>query len=70
MKINPWWIAGFVMLIAIVPIFYKVVVGLIGAGILINRFLTRLMGLVDTGSRVKEMVDDLKEHEIIVEDSE
>ena len=58
------------MLIAIVPIFYKVVVGLIGAGILINRFLSRLMGLVDTGSRVKEMVDDLKEHEIIVEDSE
>ena len=70
MKINPWWIASFVMLIAIVPIFYKVVVGLIGAGILINRFLSRLMGLVDTGSRVKEMVDDLKEHEIIVEDSE
>ena len=70
MKMNPWWIAGFVMLIAILPIFYKVLVGLIGAGIVINRFLSRLMGLVDTSSRVKEMVDDLKEHEIIVEDTE
>ena len=70
MKMNPWWIAGFVMLIAILPIFYKVLVGLIGAGIVIDRFLSRLMGLVDTSSRVKEMVDDLKEHEIIVEDTE
>ena len=52
---------------------YKLVVGLIGVGFLVNRFLTRIIGLVDTGSRVKAMVDDLNErneNEIIIEDSE
>jgi len=52
---------------------YKLVVGLIGVGFLVNRFLTRIIGWVDTGSRVKAMVDDLNEkneNEIIIEDSE
>ncbi|HIC64192.1 MAG TPA: hypothetical protein EYO91_08170 [Gemmatimonadetes bacterium] len=70
MRINPWWIAGFVMLIAFLPMMYKLVVGLIGFGFLVNRFLTRVMGLMDTGIRVKEMVDDLNENEIIIEDTE
>ena len=73
MRINPGWIAGFVMLIAFLPMMYKLVVGLIGVGFLVNRFLTRIIGLVDTGSRVKAMVDDLNEkneNEIIIEDSE
>ncbi len=73
MRINPWWIAGFVMLMALLPMTYKLVVGLIGVGFLVNRFLTRIIGLVDTGSRVKAMVDDLNEkneNEIIIEDSE
>ena len=73
MRINPWWIAGFVMLVVFLPTMYKLVVGLIGVGFLVNRFLTRIIGLVDTGSRVKAMVDDLNEkneNEIIIEDSE
>ena len=73
MRINPWWIVGFVMLMAFLPMMYKLVVGLIGVGFLVNRFLTRIIGLVDTGSRVKAMVDDLNEkneNEIIIEDSE
>ena len=73
MRINPGWIAGFVMLMAFLPMMYKLVVGLIGVGFLVNRFLTKIIGLVDTGSRVKAMVDDLNEkyeNEIIIEDSE
>ena len=70
MRINPWWIAGFVMLIALLPLTYKLVVGLIGFGFMVNRVLTRVMGLMDTGIRVKEMVDDLNENEIIIEDTE
>ena len=74
MRINPWWwIAGFVVLMAFLPMMYKLVVGLIGVGFLVNRFLTKIIGLVDTGSRVKAMVDDLNEkneNEIIIEDSE
>ena len=73
MRINPWWIAGFVMLVTFLPMMYKLVVGLIGVGFLVNRFLTRIIGLVDTGSRVKAMVDDLNEkneNEIIIVDSE
>ena len=73
MRINPGWIAGFVMLMAFLPMMYKLVVGLIGVGFLVNRFLTRIIGWVDTGSRVKAMVDDLNEkneNEIIIEDSE
>ena len=73
MRINPWWIAGFVMLMAFLPMMYKLVVGLIGVGFVVNRFLTRIIGWVDTGSRVKAMVDDLNEkneNEIIIEDSE
>jgi hypothetical protein len=72
-RINPWWITGFVMLVVFLPMMYKLVVGLIGVGFLVNRFLTRIIGLVDTGSRVKAMVDDLNEkneNEIIIEDSE
>ena len=44
-----------------------------GIAFLVNRFLTRIIGLLDTGSRVKAMVDDLNEkneNEIIIEDSE
>ncbi len=73
MRINPGWIAGFVMLMAFLPMMYKLVVGLIGVGFVVNRFLTRIIGWVDTGSRVKAMVDDLNEkneNEIIIEDSE
>ena len=70
MRINPWWIAGFVMLMALLPMTYKLVVGLIGFGFMVNRVLTRVMGLMDTGIRVKEMVDDLIENEIIIEDTE
>ena len=70
MRINPWWIAGFVMLMALLPMTYKLVVGLIGVGFMVNRVLTRVMGLMDTGIRVKEMVDDLNENEIIIEDTE
>ena len=74
MRTNPWWwIAGFVVLMAFLPMMYKLVVGLIGVGFLVNRFLTKIIGLVDTGSRVKAMVDDLNEkneNEIIIEDSE
>ncbi|MEC9355935.1 MAG: hypothetical protein VX507_06820 [Gemmatimonadota bacterium] len=73
MRINPWWIAGFVMLMALLPLTYKLVVGLMGFMFLVNRVLTRIMGLVDTGSRVKAMVDDLNErneNEIVIEDSE
>ena len=73
MRINPWWIAGFVMLVAFLPMMYKLEVGLIGVGFLVTRILTRIIGLVDTGSRVKAMVDDLNEkneNEIIIEDSE
>ena len=73
MRINPGWIAGFVMLMALLPMMYKLVVGLIGVGFVVNRFLTKIIGLVDTGSRVKAMVDDLNEkneNEIIIEDSE
>ena len=73
MRINPGWIAGFVMLMAFLPMMYKLVVGLIGVGFLVNRFLTKIIGLVDTGSRVKAMVDDLNEkneNEIIIDDSE
>jgi len=72
-RINPGWIVGFVMLMALLPMMYKLVVGLIGVGFLVNRFLTKIIGLVDTGSRVKAMVDDLNEkneNEIIIEDSE
>ena len=58
------------MLIVLLPLTYKLVVGLIGFGFLVNRFLTRVMGLMDTGIRVKEMVDDLNENEIIIEDTE
>ncbi len=61
------------MLMAFLPMMYRLVVGLIGVGFLVNRFLTRIIGLVDTGSRVKAMVDDLNErneNEIIIEDSE
>ena len=74
MKINPWWIAGvFVMLVAFLPMMYKLLVGLMGVAFLVNRFLTKIIGLVNTGSRVKAMVDDLNEkneNEIIIEDSE
>ncbi|MEC7739630.1 MAG: hypothetical protein VYA31_02345 [Gemmatimonadota bacterium] len=70
MRINPWWIAGFVMLMALLPMTYKLVVGLVGFGFMVNRVLTRVMGLMDTGIRVKEMVDDLNENEIIIEDTE
>ena len=73
MRINPWWIAGWVMLIALLPGIWKLIVGIVGVGVGVNRFLTRVMGLVDTGSRVKAMVDDLNEkneNEIIIEDSE
>ena len=70
MRINPWWIAGFVMLMALLPMTYKLVVGLIGFGFMVNRVLTRVMGLMDTRIRVKEMVDDLNENEIIIEDTE
>ena len=44
-----------------------------GIAFVLNRFLTRIIGLLDTGSRVKAMVDDLNEeneNEIIIEDSE
>ena len=73
MKINPWWIAGFFMLLAFLPMMYKLLVGLMGIAFVLNRFLTRIIGLLDTGSRVKAMVDDLNEkneNEIIIEDSE
>ena len=73
MKINPWWIASFVMLVSFLPMMYKLLVGLMGIAFLVNRFLTRIIGLLDTGSRVKAMVDDLNEkneNEIIIEDSE
>ena len=73
MRINPGWIVGFVMLMALLPMMYKLVVGLIVAGFVVNRFLTKIIGWVDTGSRVKAMVDDLNEkneNEIIIEDSE
>ena len=73
MKINPWWIAGFVMLLAFLPMMYKLLVGLMGIAFVLNRVLTRIIGLLDTGSRVKAMVDDLNEkneNEIIIEDSE
>ena len=73
MKINPWWIAGFVMLLAFLPMMYKLLVGLMGIAFVLNRFLTRIIGLLDTGSRVKAMVDDFNEeneNEIIIEDSE
>ena len=73
MKINPWWIAGFVLLLAFLPMMYKLLVGLMGIAFVLNRFLTRIIGLLDTGSRVKAMVDDLNEeneNEIIIEDSE
>ena len=70
MRINPWWIAGFVMLVAFLPMTYKLVVGLVGFGFMVNRVLTRVMGLMDSGIRVKEMVDDLNENEIIIEDTE
>jgi len=72
-KINPWWIAGFVMLLAFLPMMYKLLVGLMGIAFVLNRFLTRIIGLLHTGSRVKAMVDDLNEkneNEIIIEDSE
>jgi len=72
-KINPWLIAGFFMLLAFLPMMYKLLVGLMGIAFLVNRFLTRIIGLLDTGSRVKAMVDDLNEkneNEIIIEDSE
>ena len=61
------------MLMALLPMTYKLVVGLIGFGFMVNRVLTRVMGLMDTGIRVKEMVDDVNErneNEIIIEDSE
>ncbi len=58
------------MLMALLPMTYKLVVGLIGFGFMVNRVLTRVMGLMDTGIRVKEMVDDLNENEIIIEDTE
>ena len=61
------------MLMAFLPMMYKLVVGLIAVGFVVNRFLTKIIGLVDTGSRVKAMVDDLNEkneNEIIIEDSE
>ena len=74
MKINPWWIAGvFVMLVAFLPMMYKLLVFLMGVAFVVNRFLTKIIGLVNTGSRVKAMVDDLNEkneNEIIIEDSE
>ena len=61
------------MLLAFLPMMYKLLVGLMGIPFLVNRFLTRIIGLLDTGSRVKAMVDDLNEkneNEIIIEDSE
>ena len=61
------------MLLAFLPMLYKLLVGLMGIAFLVNRFLTRIIGLLDTGSRVKAMVDDLNEkneNEIIIEDSE
>ncbi len=58
------------MLMALLPMTYKLVVGLVGFGFMVNRVLTRVMGLMDTGIRVKEMVDDLNENEIIIEDTE
>ena len=61
------------MLVAFLPMMYKLLVGLMGIAFLVNRFLTRSIGLLDTGSRVKAMVDDLNEkneNEIIIEDSE
>ena len=70
MKGLPWWIAGLVVLIALLPGIWKLVVGIVGFGVVVNRFLTRFIGLMDTGSRVKAMVDELKENEIIIEDSE
>ena len=70
MKGLPWWIAGLVVMIAILPGIWKLVVGIVGFGVVVNRFLTRFIGLMDTGSRVKAMVDELKENEIIIEDSE
>ncbi|MBU00703.1 MAG: hypothetical protein CME14_05460 [Gemmatimonadetes bacterium] len=74
MRINPWWmIAGWVMLIALLPGIWKLMVGIVGVGMGVNHFLTRVIGLVDTGIRVKEMVDDVNErneNEIIIEDSE
>ncbi|HIF56280.1 MAG: hypothetical protein ABGY10_07765 [bacterium] len=72
MRINPWWIAG-ILAFVLLPMIYKLVMGLVGVGFLVNRFLTRIIGLVDTGSRVKAMVDDLNEkneNEIIIEDTE
>ena len=70
MKGLPWWIAGLVVLVALLPGTWKLVVGIVGFGVVVNRFLTRFIGLMDTGSRVKAMVDELKENEIIIEDSE
>ena len=61
------------MLVAFLPMMYKLLVGLMGIAFLVNRFLTRIIGLLDRGSRVKAMVDDLNEkneNEIIIEDSE
>ena len=61
------------MLLAFLPMMYKRLVGLMGIAFVLNRFLTRIIGLLDTGSRVKAMVDDLNEkneNEIIIEDSE
>ena len=61
------------MLVAFLPMMYKLLVGLMGIAFLVNLFLTRIIGLLDTGSRVKAMVDDLNEkneNEIIIEDSE
>ena len=49
------------MLLAFLPMMYKLLVGLMGIAFLVNRFLTRIIGLLDTGSRVKAMVDDLNE---------
>ena len=70
MKGLPWWIAGLVVLVALLPGIWKLVVGIVGFGVVVNRFLPRFIGLMDTGSRVKAMVDELKENEIIIEDSE
>ena len=61
------------MLLAFLPMMYKLLVGLMGIAFVLNRFLTRIIGWLDTGSRVKAMVDDLNEeneNEIIIEDSE
>ena len=61
------------MLLAFLPMMYNLLVVLMGIAFLVNRFLTRIIGLLDTGSRVKAMVDDLNEkneNEIIIEDSE